>query len=121
MSEVSIKIGGYKLPPPSSYQVSFEDLDSDESKRYISSGKMRRKRIRAEVMKITVTYNLCDLKNVFDIIKAIRPQTYTANLYLPNEGIYGDLVMYSNKKQFNYKRVATGLKAESFSFDMTEV
>ena len=81
MSEVSIKIGGYKLPPPSSYQVSFEDLDSDESKRYISSGKMRRKRIRAEVMKITVTYNLCDLKNVFDIIKAIRPQTYTANLY----------------------------------------
>ena len=29
MSEVSIKIGGYKLPPPSSYLVSFEDLDSD--------------------------------------------------------------------------------------------
>ena len=37
-------------------------------------------------------YALNNKANKNDIIKAIRPQTYTANLYLPNEGIYGDLV-----------------------------
>lgn len=121
MSKATIKIGGVALPAPSSYSVTFEDLDSDDSKRYISTGIMRRKRIRAEVMKISVVYNLCDLSDVTSIIKAIKPQTFTANLYLPNEGIYGDLTMYANKKTFNYKRVSTGLKAESFSFDLTEV
>lgn len=121
MSKVSIKIGGVALPPPSSYDVSFEDLDSEQSKRYIVIGKMRRKRTRAEVMKISLVYNLCDMPDILEIIKMIRPQTYKAELYLPNEGIVGTIEMYSNKKKFNYINTATGHKAQSFSFDMTEV
>lgn len=121
MSKVSIKIGGVALPPPSSYEVSFEDLDSEQSKRYITTGKMRRKRVRAEVMKVSLTYNLSEFEDVLSIIKLIRPQTYTCELYLPNEGIAGTLEMYSNKKKFNYINTATGHKAQSFSFDMTEL
>lgn len=121
MSNASIKINGAVLPAPSSYEVSFEDLDSEQSKRYVTSGKMRRKRIRSEVMKITLTYNLNDLPDVMQILKMIKPETYSAELYLPNEGIFGTLVMYSNKKKFNYIRMMTGHKAQSFSFDMTEV
>lgn len=109
------------MPTPSSYQVSFEDLDSEESKRYINTGKMRRKRIRAEVMKISISYKLNSLDDVLKIIKMLRPQTFDAEVYLPNEGIRGTLEMYSNKKSFNYKRVKSGLKAETFSFDLTEV
>ena len=121
MSNARIKINGAVLPAPSSYEVSFEDLDSEQSKRYVTSGKMRRKRIRSEVMKITLTYNLNDLPDVMQILKMIKPETYSAELYLPNEGIFGTLVMYSNKKKFNYIRMMTGHKAQSFSFDMTEV
>lgn len=121
MSKVSIRIGGVALPPPSSYEVSFEDLDSDKTKRYIESGKMRRKRVRSEVMKISLVYNLKEMQDILSIIKLIRPQTYQVELYLPNEGIVGTLEMYSNKKKFNYINTATGHKAQSFSFDMTEV
>lgn len=122
MSKVSIKINGAELPAPSSYSVSFEDLDSEQSKRYVTTGKLRRKRVRGEVLKISLTYNLVDMPNVLSIMKMIRPQTYTAELFLPNEGIVGSLEMYSNKKQFEYIRMAGGEhKAKSFTFDMTEV
>lgn len=122
MSKVSIKIDGAALPAPSSYSVSFEDLDSEQSKRYVTSGKLRRKRIRSEVLKISLTYNLTDMPDVLSIMKMIKPQTYIAELYLPNEGITGTIEMYSNKKQFNYIRMRNGEhKAQSFTFDMTEV
>lgn len=121
MSDINIKINGVDLPPPSTYEVSFEDLDSDQSKRYVTTGKMRRKRVRSEVMKISLTYSLKDMPDIMRIMKMIRPQTYKADIYLPNEGMRGTLEMYSNKKKFNYVHTATGHKAQSFSFDMTEV
>lgn len=121
MNYIVIKIDGAILPTPSEYSVSFEDLDSDQSKRYVTSGKMRRKRIRSECLKISLTYNLNDMPDILTIMKMIKPQTYSAELYLPNEGIIGTLEMYSNKKKFNYVKTKTGHKAQSFSFDMTEV
>ncbi|MBS5369176.1 MAG: hypothetical protein KHY19_06925 [Coprobacillus cateniformis] len=121
MSNISIKINGAVLPAPSSYEVNFEDLDSDQSKRYVKTGKMRRKRIRSEVMKISLSYNLKDMPDIMKIMRMIKPETYSVELYLPNEGISGTLIMYSNKKKFNYINTVTGHKAQSFSFDMTEV
>lgn len=121
VSRIGIKINGAELPAPSSYDVSFEDLDSEQSKRYVTTGKLRRKRARSEVMKISLVYNLKDMPDVMKIMRMIKPQTYSAELYLPNEGIVGTLEMYSNKKKFNYINTSTGHKAQSFSFDMTEV
>lgn len=120
-SYATIIIGNVTLPVPSDIKVTFEDLDSEELKRYLTTGKMRRKRIRAEVLKLEVTYNLTDVDNIYTVLEAIRPQTYTAKLYLPDEKIYGTLEMYSNEKTFNYVRVKTGLKAQPFTFTMTEV
>ena len=64
---VLIKIGGSngtKLPAPSEYEVSYEDLDSEESKRYVTTGVMRRKRIRSNVMKVTLTYPATDISSI---------------------------------------------------------
>lgn len=121
MSKISIKIDGAALPAPSSYQVSFEDLDSEDTKRYVKTGKMRRKRTRSEVMKVSLVYNLSDMPNILKIMRMIKPQTFFVELYLPNEGVIGTIEMYSNKKQFNYIRIGNDHKAQSFSFDLTEV
>jgi len=118
---IKIKIEGVELPTPSSYSVSLEDLDSGGSIRIITTGKLIRSRIRAEILKISLTYNLTDTPDILKILRMIKPTTFKVLLYLPNEGLNGTIEMYANQKQYNYKRVSTGIKADSFSFDLTEV
>ena len=116
-----IKINGVALPIPSEYKVSFSDLDSDQWKRYVTTGVMRRKRIRGNLLKVSIMYNLSEMVDTMAILDAISPETYTAELYLPNEGIRKTLTMYSNNKGFNYIRAGGELKAQSLTFDLTEV
>ena len=72
-------------------------------------------------MKISISYMITPMSDVLTIIEMLRPETFEAKLYLPNEGIMGTLEMYSNKKTFSYRKMANGIKAEKFSFDITEV
>lgn len=121
MDEIKIMINGEELPIPSNYSVSLEDLDSDGSIRIITTGRLIRSRIRSEVIKISLSYNLNEMTDVFTILKMIRPATFTASLFLPQYGIVGEIEMYANKKGYDYIHTTNGMKAQSFSFDLTEV
>ena len=54
--EAKIKINGTLIPTPSEISVEINDLDSD-SVRPVSTGILRRNRIRSNMLKITCTYN----------------------------------------------------------------
>lgn len=117
-----VKINGVQLPSPSDYQVELNDLDSENSKRYVTTGKMRRKRIRKNVLSITLKWDLLSMPEVKTLINLCADeQSYTATIYIPDEGINGTKVMYSNKKSYSYKAMYRALhKAKDFTFTMTE-
>lgn len=52
--EAKIKVNGTALPTPSEISVEISDLDSD-SVRPVSTGILRRNRIRANMLKVTLT------------------------------------------------------------------
>lgn len=114
--EAKIKINGTLIPTPSEISVEINDLDSD-SVRPVSTGILRRNRIRSNMLKITCTYKLNTFTDVMNILKVLTP----AELYIPDHGIRGTKKMYASNKKYNYKRVQSGLKADSFSFSLIEV
>ena len=120
MDEIKIMINGKELPTPSSYSVNLEDVDSD-SIRIITTGKLIRSRIKPEVIKISLSYNLNEMTDILKILEMIRPVTFQASLFLPQYGIIGEVEMYANQKGYNYIHTANGAKAQAFSFDLQEV
>lgn len=118
--EAKIKINGTLIPTPSEISVEINNLDSD-SVRPVSTGILRRNRIRSNMLKITCTYKLNTFTDVMNILKVLTPAEFTAELYIPDHGIRGTKKMYASNKKYNYKRVQSGLKADSFSFSLIEV
>ena len=118
--EAKIKVNGTELPTPSEISVEISDLDSD-SVRPVSTGILRRNRIRANMLKVALTYKITPLTDVMSLLKALTPSTFTCELYIPDHGIRGTKTMYAGNKKYNYKRVKTGIKAESFSVSLIEV
>ena len=118
--EAKIKVNGTALPTPSEISVEISDLDSD-SVRPVSTGVLRRNRIRANMLKVTLTYKITPLTDVMSLLKALTPSTFTCELYIPDHCIRGTKKMYAGNKKYNYKRVKTGIKAESFSVSLIEV
>lgn len=118
--EALIKIEGVALPTPSDIKVEIQDLDSD-SVRPISTGKLRRNKIRSNMLKVTLTWNLNTFVDVMNILTIITPSTFNTELYIPDHGIRGTREMYAGNKGYNYVRTKTGLKAKSFSFALIEV
>lgn len=117
---LQIKINNVNLPTPSDYSVTISDLDA-EGQRPITTGILFRKRIRAGVMRIELTYLLKDMPNISTVLNMIKPETVTVQLYDPVGGEIATKTMYAGDKKFGYKRVASGIKGEAFSFALVEV
>lgn len=118
--EALIKINGVALPTPSEIKVDIQDLDG-ESVRPIATGILRRNRIRANMLKVTLTWNLNTFVDVMNILKMVTPAEFSVELYIPDHGIRGTKTMYAGNKGYNYVKTKTGLKAKSFSFALIEV
>ena len=118
--EAKIKVNGVLLPTPSDINVEIQDLDGD-SVRPITTGVLRRNRIRTNMLKITLTWNLKTFVDVMNILNIVSPKEFNAELYIPDHGIRGTKKMYAGNKKYNYVRTKTGLKVQSFSFPLIEV
>ena len=116
--EAKIKVNGVLLPTPSDISVEIQDLDGD-SVRPIATGVLRRNRIRSNMLKVTLTWNLKTFVDVMSILNAVTPTEFNVELYIPDHGIIGTKKMYAGNKKYNY--IKTGLKAQSFSFALIEV
>ena len=118
--EALIKVNGVALPTPSDIKVEIQDLDG-ESVRPVSTGILRRNRIRSNMLKITLTWNLNTFVDVMNILSMVTPAEFSTELYIPDHGIRGTKTMYAGNKSYNYVKTKTGLKAKSFSFALIEV
>lgn len=118
--EALIKVNGVALPAPSDIKVDIQDLDG-ESVRPVATGILRRNRIRSNMLKVTLTWNLNTFVDVMSILNAVTPVQFTTELYIPDHGIRGAKTMYAGNKSYNYVKTKTGLKAKSFSFALIEV
>lgn len=117
---LQITINNVNLPTPSEYNVTISDLDA-EGQRPITTGILHRKRIRSGVLKIELTYLLKDMPNIATVLNMIQPETITVALYDPVGGQIASKTMYAGDKKFGYKRLASGVKGEAFSFALVEV
>ncbi len=117
---LQITINNVNLPTPSEYNVTISDLDA-EGQRPITTGILHRKRIRSGVLKIELTYLLKDMPNIATVLNMIQPETITVALYDPVGGQIASKTMYAGDKKFGYKRLASGIKGEAFSFSLVEV
>lgn len=76
-----IQAGGTWLPGISSYSISLEDIDSEDTTRS-ESGKMIRRRLRAKVIKLSVTH-LVDMDKMAAIAEKIGETTVELKVYCP--------------------------------------
>lgn len=111
------------LPAPSEYKVSMEDLDGENSKRYITTGRLKRSRIRKNVFKISLSYKLTNLDKLSLMLDAVSEEaTFRAKFYHPIRKAMVEREFYNSKKSYSYKHLGNGVyRVEGLSFDLTEV
>ena len=118
--EYEIYIDDTKLPTPSDYKVSFEDLDA-EVIRPITTGKLKRNRIRARVMKCELTWKLKPLLDTNTIFKMLEPETFNATVYDNTKNEYVVKTFYCSKCSYEYVRTLNGIKAAAIKANLVEV
>ncbi len=117
---LDIMIDGVKLPTPSTLDFEYSDLDVD-SLRIITTGKLKRNRVRSDVQKIKLGYLLTDIPDIDKMMKMIKPKEITVTLYDNSTGSRVTKQMYAGNKSYSYIRVARGIKGQGFKFNLTEV
>lgn len=120
MNEAQFKIDGKVLPTPSSIKVNIEDLDTEGSMRPVTTGVMDRDVLRQGVLSLELSYNLSSFPDVMKILNMTKPKDFQVELYIPDHALRGTMKMYSAKKSYEYKATQNGLKATSFTLNLTE-
>lgn len=118
--EYEIYISGVKLPTPSQYKVGFEDLDA-EGIRPISTGILKRNRIRARVMKCELSWKVKPLLDTNTIFKMLEPETFKAIVFDDTKNAYVEKTFYCSKCEYEYIRTMNGIKASSIKANLVEV
>lgn len=115
-----IYINGVKLPSPSTYKASYEDLEA-EGIRIISTGVLKRNRIRPRVFQCDLSWslkNLVDTKVIFDMLE---PETFIAKVFDYKANDYVEKKMYCSSCEYEYVRTLQGIKASGISANLVEV
>ena len=115
-----IYINGVKLPTPSEYDVNFEDLDA-EGIRPITTGVLKRNRIRARVMKCELQWILKPLLDTHTIFSMLEPETFEATVYDNTKNKYVTKTFYCSKCGYSYVRTLNGIKAQAIKVNLVEV
>lgn len=117
---IEIYINGVKLPTPSTIEIEYSDLDAD-SLRPITTGKLKRNRVRSNMQKIKIGYLLNTISDIDEIMKMIEPKDFSVKVYDNATGNISTKTMYAGNKTFSYIRVKRGIKGQGFKFNLVEV
>ena len=112
-------VNGVELPSPVTLDYSLEDIDKD-SKRDVSKAKMRRNRIRSDVVKLSFTYSINSLEEVTMVLNAIKAVNFEVEYYDYKESSRVTKQMYAGPKTFRPISVS-GNWIQGFKFNLTEV
>ena len=75
-----LKINGTELPAPTAYSVQYSDIDSADTGR-AENGKMTRNRIRAGVVKISVSWSKLTQAETDIVLDAVRSENVSVEYY----------------------------------------
>mgnify|MGYP001018491946 CR=1 FL=1 len=92
-----ISIGGVALPAPVEYEVSLQDIDSENTRR-TETGVLVRDRVRAGVYKIQAKWRVTktELKTITD---ALSPAKFSVTFFDPTTSTSPTRDMYSGDRQ----------------------
>lgn len=116
---IDIYIDGVKLPTPSTFEVEYSDMDVD-SLRLLTTAKLKRNRVRADIQKVKIGYLLKDVPAIDKIMKMLKHENINVKIYDNSTGTVVNKEMYASNKSFAYIRVKRGIKGQGFKFSLTE-
>ena len=111
-----LSINGVALPPPMTYSVEYNDLDSDETGRS-EDGKLHRKRVRSNVAKIQVSWEQLTQDKADLILNAIDPASFSVSYYF---GTLKTATMYAGNRKCKLLRINYNQPKWDISFDLIE-
>lgn len=96
----TLKIGGVTMPVPDleSLDVSYDDLDSENSGRGEETGIMIRERIRANVRKYPMKWSAINGSELATLTAAISAEQFTVILLDPITGADATMTMYAGTR-----------------------
>ncbi|MFT3951174.1 MAG: hypothetical protein QM689_04370 [Oscillospiraceae bacterium] len=119
-----IKINGVELPQPSSYSVTWSDVDSNSTTRS-EAAVLSRKRIRAGIYKITVGWTALTPAELQTVSNALYPATFPTDFFDPTTATYKkSATMYAGDKTAALSILlddsARGASRWDYNVDITE-
>jgi hypothetical protein len=107
-----INIGGSDMPNPTEYEVTLQDLDSENTTRS-ESGVLTRTRIRAGVYAIKLTWRVSktELKTITD---AIAAASFTLVFFDPTTAAYPSITAYVGNRSAKMLAYETGSESTSW-------
>lgn len=116
-----LTVGAVALPNPTEYEVTLQDLDSDNTTRS-ETGVMTRDRVRAGVYAIKATFSVSktELKTITD---AISPVSFSVTFFDPTTSSSPTKTMYVGNRNCKLLAYKTGSESGSLwqlSFDLVQ-
>lgn len=111
-----LTIDGVVLPPPMTYSVEYNDLDSDDTGRS-EDGLLHRKRVRHGVAKIKIGWEQLSTDNLNTILNAIAPDSFSVVYYF---GTQKTATMYAGNQSCELRRVNNNQAKWNLSFNLIE-
>ena len=111
-----LSIDGVQLPTPTTYSVSYQDLDSSNTKRS-EDGMLHRKRVRESMAKIKVSWNNLDTDKADLILNAVSPASFSVIYYF---GVQKTATMYVSDRSCELVRVNYDQAKWNLEFSLVE-
>lgn len=113
-----ITVDGVALSNPTSYKVTWSDLDSDNTKR-TETGVLRRSRVRANVYKIDISWTAITKAQLKIITDALSPEKFSVMFFDPTQSITTTTDMYASDRTGALSRNMDESRPDQSYWDLT--
>lgn len=105
MNITYLQIGNYVAPYPTSYEIEYNDLDSDKTTRNERGYIANRDRLRSNTLKISVSFRL-KISELAALAAAIEPAQFAVKCFDLTTATYVTKTMYAGSKSSKIVRTA---------------
>lgn len=99
--DIKIKINGIEIPPPVDISTELSDEDVD-SGRNIKDGVMYRNRVRDDVHKISLTYDMDNPSDISKLLQLVNPKEFLVEIFDLKTMKRVSKEFYAGNKSYSY-------------------